>query len=138
MPEAHFPTRVPGGRNHSESRGQGTGLLRWSSAQQRGGTATQHGIQVGQLKHFNRRQGWIHLGQQDPAGRGPGQRPSQQDRYTGHVQLERITVGRGDRTPSHTRHELVDVGLRRETGVRTVGRHQTRRNMGGLCEQGHP
>jgi len=36
------------------------------------------------------------------------------------------------------RHELVDVGLRRETGVRTVGRHQTRRNMGGLCEQGHP
>ncbi len=44
----------------------------------------------------------------------------------GMAQLEQFTVGGGDRTPTHTGHELVAVGLRRETGVRTVGRLQTR------------
>ena len=126
MPEAHFPTRVPGGRNHSESRGQGTSLLRWTGVEQCGGSATQHGIQTGQHQHPDRGHGGIHTGQQDTTGRGPRRRTSKQDDHAGHGQLEQFTVGGRDRTPTHTRHELARVGLRRETGVRTVGGLKTR------------
>ena len=111
MPEAHLRTHLPRGQDTTQPRSYPTRVLRRPCTQQRGRCATQHGIPIGQHQHTLTGQCWVHAGQQDPAGCGQGQRTTQQDDHPRYVQLEQLTVGGGDRTPTHTGHELADAGL---------------------------
>ena len=126
MPKANIQARVPRRQCPTQEGRESTRVLRWTCSQQRGGSATQHGIQIAQHKQPHRGHRGFHPGQQDTHGRGTGPRTSQHHDHTGHGQLEFFTVGRGDRTPTRSTDELADAGLRRETGVRTVGGQQTR------------
>jgi len=111
MSEAHFPTRVPGGRDQTQTRGQSTRVLRWTSIDQCCGSTTQHGIQIGQHQHPDWGISGIHPGQQDTGRCCKRRWTTQQDDHTGHGQLEQFTVGRGDRTPTCTADELAHAGL---------------------------